>query len=609
MRLPEKNYGYADMYTMSFKTSPLYSLLFAIKTSVDALLPTLSIFVTAQFLNTAMDVYNHKAGFSSVYGSIALIAVMMLYNTFINTVMNFVECRRGIIFRRKFIPVIVEKQAQLAYHHMENPETADLIKRTCPTFDTHVWQMYTNLLAVAGFVVYVLGILGTLFAQVWWIALVMLAASAPIIYFGAKSGRQRYDGFKESAELERRADYLSEVLASREAVEERSVFGYTQHLNAQYMEKREHAHHIRLRYILRNFVGAHLRGLLVSVFSIGMVLMMIYPAMDGTVSIGMFIAIMGAVFGLANRLSWGLSGVVADIAEQRAFLRDVTAFVALEAHPHATAFPDPCVSFHTLAFQHVSFAYPGTDRPILCDVSFTIERGKHYAFVGANGAGKTTITKLITGLYTNYTGDICVDGRSLRAFTPAEIKGLSAVVYQDFAKYFISLYDNIAIADLYGEASVTEKHTHAEQAMAVLGLSDAVDRLPKGMDTPLGKIMPGGVDISGGEWQRVALARRMMSPAPLRILDEPTAALDPLSESKVYQQFEQISRSMTTVFISHRLGATKLADVIFVLSEGTIAEYGSHTALMDKKGIYCHMYNTQAAWYTGAEGKGGAADA
>jgi ATP-binding cassette subfamily B protein len=200
---------------------------------------------------------------------------------------------------------------------------------------------------------------------------------------------------------------------------------------------------------------------------------------------------------------------------------------------------------------------------------------------------------LITGLYNNFEGEIIIDGRSIRDLTQVEIKGLSSVVYQDFAKYYISLYDNVAIADINNP----ENRENVENAVELTGLSEAVAKLKDGLDTPLGKILENGADISGGEWQRVAMARSVLSPAPLKILDEPTAALDPIGESMVYRNFERISKGMTTIFISHRLGSTKLADIIYVLADGKIIESGSHSTLMAEKGVYCQMFNSQAEWY------------
>lgn len=392
---------------------------------------------------------------------------------------------------------------------------------------------------------------------------------------------------------------------SREAIEERGVFGYTENLNDQYVEKNKFAMNFRLKVIKRDFVESHLRGITIILFSVGSMFVLIKPAIDGVITIGMFIALMEAVFGLSNKLSWGIHGLIKNISEKQEFLKDLTEFMRLEEHEDATSLPDKKIMFKTLEFKNVSFKYPGTEKLILNDVSFKIEFGKHYSFVGVNGAGKTTIIKLITGLYTNYTGEIYVDGRSLRDLTQSEIKGLSSVVYQDFAKYYITLYDNLIIADLDENNAVEDlsKRTKAQKAIELVGLSDAVAKLKGGIDTPLGKIVENGIDLSGGEWQRLAFARSVMSTAPLKILDEPTAALDPLSESRVYRNFEQISRGMTTIFISHRLGSTKLADVIYVLSNGKIAESGSHSKLMSLKGIYWEMFNSQAEWYRSEDEK------
>jgi ATP-binding cassette subfamily B protein len=217
---------------------------------------------------------------------------------------------------------------------------------------------------------------------------------------------------------------------------------------------------------------------------------------------------------------------------------------------------------------------------------------KHYAFVGINGAGKTTITKLLTGLYDNYTGDIFIDGRNLRDLKQAELKALFSIVYQDFAKYQISMIDSIGIGNIQG---VSEKEIL--NAVHILGLDEAASKLPEGLNTPLGKIKEKGIDLSGGEWQRVAIARTLVSRAPLHILDEPTAALDPVSESEVYELFGKISKGQSTIFITHRLGAARLADEIFVIANGCVAEQGSHIVLMNKGGIYAEMFEAQRGWY------------
>jgi ATP-binding cassette subfamily B protein len=246
---------------------------------------------------------------------------------------------------------------------------------------------------------------------------------------------------------------------------------------------------------------------------------------------------------------------------------------------------------------------------ILKNLSLTLLAHRHYAFVGVNGAGKTTITKLLTGLYDNYTGDILIDGKNLRDFSQAELKSLFSIVYQDFAKYQIPMTDSIGIGNVQAiltnntQINVNDKDGFAisEENVAVavenLGLGEAVSKLPDGLNTPLGRIKEKGVDLSGGEWQRVAIARTLVSRAPVHILDEPTAALDPVAESDVYELFGKISKGKSTIFITHRLGAARLADEIFVIADGHVIEQGTHEELMKKSGVYAEMFEAQRGWY------------
>lgn len=600
MFLIKNKYGLPDMIILPFKVSPFYSAVFAVQRIVSGLMPTFTIFVTAKFVNTAIAILNKTAELRDIYVPIALLAGIMLYGVVIGVLMEFVNCRANIVFRKKLRPEMAEKRARLEYRHIEDQNTADLINRVCPVIDTTVKDMYMRVLDIAENLIYAAGILVALFTQVWWIALFMALSGVPILVIATKAGERSYEADREMSKIDRRTWYLSDVLKSREAVEERSVYGYSGKLNEQFAERYEFARKFRMKVSIKNFIKQKMGGIITSILSTAVMLAMLPPVVQGKIDIGMFIGMMGGVFSLSGKLSWGVNWIIEDLARKMEYLKDLTEFMKLEEHDDANALPDRTVNFRTIEFRNVSFRYPGTEKLILDNISFVIESGKHYAFVGVNGAGKTTVTKLITGLYSNYEGEILVDGRPLRSMSQAEIKGLSSVVYQDFAKYYISMYDNIALGCL------NQEHDRAdiENAAELAGLSDTIERLPDGMDTPLGKIQEKGVDISGGEWQRVAIARGIASSAPLRILDEPTASLDPVSESMVYKKFEQISRGMTTIFISHRLGSTKLADIIYVIADGRIAESGSHEELMEKNGIYAEMFRAQAEWYKTGESDG-----
>ena len=259
--------------------------------------------------------------------------------------------------------------------------------------------------------------------------------------------------------------------------------------------------------------------------------------------------------------------------------------------------PDnPVKAFQSLEFKSVRFAYPGTSKYILDGISFTIENGKHYAFVGINGAGKTTVIKLILGLYPEYEGQILVNGEDIGHMEPRQRKALVSALFQDFAQYPLTFEENISIGDTV-HAQDEAMRARVLEACSQIGLNQTIDALSDRMNTPLGRYTDNAQDLSGGQWQRVAIARTIVSPAPIHILDEPTSAADPVSESELYREFEEISRGWTTIFISHRLGSTKLADKIFLIHDGKIAESGTHEDLMRSGGMYSVMYDSQRSWY------------
>ena len=592
MILKRKKYSYIDMFTLSLRTSPLYSGYFVFMSVVDALLPTAGIFVTAAFINTAVAVFEGRAVMSGMYLPIALIFAMAAYNVLGGAVQKLIDATRVIYFREKLVPEMVKFRASLEYRHIECQKTHDLIWRVFPYIEDRVWNLFTQVVSAGSLVIFVLGIAGTLFTQVWWLAVTMVAAGVPLVFVAAKAGRASYDAQRAMTEIDRKQWNLSWILIDRENVEERAVYGYYDELNAEYIEKFEYARKYRLKIDAKNQVKMKLGGVFTVAYAVAAILALLPRVYSEDISIGMFIALIGAVIGLSHRLSWGVNHMVVQIIQNREWLKDLTEFMQLETHDDATDAPEPA-DFSEIEFRNVSFKYPGTEKLVLNGVSFTIKKGLHYSFVGENGAGKTTITKLITGLYDNYTGEILVDGVELRKFSQARLKGLTSVVYQDFARYRISLYDNIAM----GNIADFENRAAVEEAVTLVGLEETVENLHSGLDTPLGKVLADGVDLSGGQWQRTAMARCVINPAPLKILDEPTAALDPVAESTVYKNFEKITRGQTTIFISHRLGSTKLADIIYVLAGGRITESGSHTDLMQKKGTYAEMFNVQAKWY------------
>ena len=268
---------------------------------------------------------------------------------------------------------------------------------------------------------------------------------------------------------------------------------------------------------------------------------------------------------------------------------------ALKRPQAGTTAPAPNMQ-GTLAFNNVSFRYPGADKNTLINISFELKAGERLALVGENGAGKTTLIKLLTRLYDPTEGTITCDGVDLRDMQPEVWQHKVGVIFQDFVRYDLTARDNIGFGDIdrYLGGALDDK---LETAAVQGGAHDMIAELPKGYDTVLGRRFEGGTDLSGGQWQKIALARAFMRDADLLVLDEPTAALDAFAEAEVYNRFAALTEGKSTVFVTHRLSSVKMAQNILVLKDGVLIEQGDHAALMAQVGEYARMYTLQAEWY------------
>jgi ATP-binding cassette subfamily B protein len=597
MIIEKKKYGMADILRIPLKCAPIRTVLAALQPWANGIVPTVQVLVTASFLDTAIKIVGGGLDASLIYPSLGGVVALIAYTWVSEALVRFAKVRMELSIREQFRTAITDKRARLAYCHIENHETWDLISRVSKTPETQLQTAFHDLLSLAAGILRVGGVLVLLITQVWWAALRILVFSVPLFALAVRSGKANYQASREVTKYRRKTEYLTEVLTGREAVDERSLFGYGDRMNETWYDQYETARKIELRTRRKWFIKMKAGSILTALISILIVLVLLQPVLSGVVTLGMFISLVNAVFGLVQAMSWDLTYLVDQLAKHREYMQDLTDFAALEETEGAVELPvTPPPVFKSLELDQVRFRYPGTDRYILDGLSLRIEAGKHYAFVGINGAGKTTITKLITGLYDSFEGRILLNGKDLSQYRQEELKAFFSVVCQDFARYYIPLKDNIALgrAGSLGDEGLDRS---IQEAMERVHLQEMARKLPKGLHTPLGKIRQEGQDVSGGEWQRIAMARAVLNPAPIRILDEPTAALDPISESRLYEEFEDISRDKTTLFISHRLGSIKLADEILVIGDGRIVERGSHRELMAAGGVYAQMYEKQRSWY------------
>lgn len=592
MTLKKKQYKSYDVLGLAFEASPACMLLYAVLPVVQSVMQTaITAVATANFVDTAVAVLNHTQAYQRIYPALALVLITLGVVNTIGAGAKLMAARVNVGLQRRLKPDIVRILAAFHYKHIENEKSWELISRVSRDPVKAIMDGVEAFIQFAQIIVSIASVFALIISQVWWAAVLIFIFSVPMFWLSMRAGKKNYQAERDAEKFNRRTEYLGEVLTGRENVDERTLFGYNDNINRMWQEQYEAGRKLQVKVVAKNFMISKGSSMLLALISLLVALTLIGPVVNGQLSAGMFMGIVSAVFGMIQKLGFQMSRSLENISRAGEYMKDLSAFTALSKEEDALTEPDALpVQIDSLEFCKVRFCYPGSNEYILDGLSFKLEAGRHYAFVGKNGAGKTTITKLLTGLYTEYEGEILVNGKELRQYPVSAVKAMFSVVYQDFAKYYIEMKDNIALGDVHSSGKERE-------AAHLAGLDEVIGKLKHGMNTPLGKILKDGQDISGGQWQRVAIARSLVSRAPVRILDEPTSALDPISESNLYRDFEKLMEGKTTIFISHRLGSTKLADEILVIEEGKIIERGTHERLMEKGGRYAEMFESQREWY------------
>lgn len=605
--LKPKKYDIRYLLGLPFACQPFCTAFVVAQKAITGIVNVLWVLVEAAFIDMALEC---AAGTKTIGEGVPLLIAMLLIIFWKRMGYSFgrLACRKVEVEAvYQMNAETVKKRSRLHFRLIEDVEAWELCRRMSDDMERKVWQMlqFSGNLVVAA--TRIGGTFLIIFTENVWLGIAILAASVPVVAYSVHSGRRNYKAFQEASVFARRGEYLQKILTDRESVEERSLFDYTDYGNNQWNEQRRQYQKISMKAKYAREERNAMTSLLTNTVSTVMVLFLAAALAKGNLSIGIFIALSKAVYDMINLMHNEIGRSLTVLAEYGVYLQDLTTFANLEEAEGTNDLPaEEAPVFETLVFENVTFRYPGTERYILKGMNLKLEKGRHYAFVGENGAGKTTITKLMTGLYDNYEGRILLNGKELREYTAAELKAVFSGVYQDFARYYDTVADNILIGDIR-HMDTAEARSRMEGYLKELDAYEEFSSLPEGLDTALGKLEEGSVDLSGGQWQKVAMARSLMSAAPVQLLDEPTAALDPVSESRLYEEFEKISSGRTTVFISHRLGSTKLADRIFVLEDGRVSEQGSHAELMEHRGLYARMYDSQRSWYEDGTQKGGAA--
>jgi ATP-binding cassette, subfamily B, bacterial len=394
--------------------------------------------------------------------------------------------------------------------------------------------------------------------------------------------------------MRRQMDYLRQVGGSKEAAKELKLFNLSSFLTDRFTLLSQRIYEENVALNRRRLFWGGLLSILGQLGYYAAYVLSIYRTIDGVYSIGAFTLITAAIMQAMGNIQQAFS-TASGVADQALFLTDLLAFFAMEpaVKSKLNGLPAPRPILRGFEFQNVSFTYPGTSRRVLEGFNFTLRPGERVALIGENGQGKTTIVKLITRLYDPTEGRILLDGVDLCEYDLADLHAEIGVIFQDFMRYEMTARENIAVGRVEMNYSPEEIEYAAEKSLA----AGVVSRLPKKYEQMLGRRFEGGVDLSGGEWQKMALARAYLRDAQLLILDEPTASLDARSEFEVFERFAELTYGKMALLISHRFSTVRMADRIVVLESGRLVEEGSHDRLVALGGRYAAMFEMQAASY------------
>ena len=584
-----------DAFWLPFRISPFLTFFRWINIIIKLILAPLDVLAVAKFIDASLNAINCKqlSEWKQSFIWLGCILLIKVYYYIEGPISSLVAKRQ----REKEWEYIdypaIKLRASLKMQYFENDEINNMIVRNSNP-GALLCNIEKHLLSFFVFVGKIISFIVILLMSSPLAGVIITFMSVPVILFAKRCALAQYKIKKDITKSERLAGALKQYMQNRECVSERTLFSYFKFINEKFkeafMNSRKAVLHAEISWGGRK-EGA---GLLITALCAITVFMLMPSVKTGALSIGLYITLIRTVLSTAEDIAYNLSPHIEQIVADKANLQEYGRYVDLCRVPEALLpLSTDVPAFESLVFEHVSFKYPGTDHWVLKDVSFKIEAGKRYSIIGVNGCGKSTIVKLILRFYDEYSGRIILNGRLLSDWKMADIKAMMTTVFQEFVHYDLSLEDNISVGHglLADEAEI-------DRAMEIADLVPTVLQLPKGKKTLLGKISTEGIDLSGGQWQKVAVARAAISHSTLKIFDEPTAALDPIAERNVYVKFDEISKGATSIFISHRLASCLHADEILLLDDGIIAEQGSHVELMKKGQKYKMMFDSQKEWYT-----------
>ena len=559
-----------------------------------ALLPLATLWVAKLILDAAVGwVTRGRGTLAGVWKLVALELGLAIASDVLGRANTLLDSLLGDRFTNRVSVRLMEHSTALDLASFEDPVFYDKLERARKQ-TTGRMGLLASLLGLGQDFLSLVSLSAGLIVFSPWLMVLLVAAVVPAFLGETHFTTLAYSVLFGKTPQRRLLDYLRLLGASTQSAKEVKIFGLGRYLSQRYHDISESIYEENKALAIRRAIA----GSGLNVISTGgyywayAVVLVRYLA--GGISVGTLTFLTGAFSRSRSYIERILSGFT-DISDQAIFLKDLFEFFAMEPSIRSkpNALPGPRPIREGFEFRNVAFAYPGTDRLVVKNLSFRLQPQEKVALIGENGAGKTTVVKLLARLYDPTAGSILLDGVDLREYDVEELRREIGVIFQDYMRYDMLVRENIG----FGQIENLDDRARVESAAVKSLTKKLVDRLPNGYDQMVGRRFEGGVDLSGGEWQKLALARAYMRDAQVLMLDEPTATLDARAEYEVFQRFADLTRGRMAVLISHRFSTVRMADRILVLASGEIREQGTHKELLALGGRYAELFELQAAGY------------
>jgi len=598
------------LFRLVWQTHRGYTLSMVLLRLLRAFVPVSSMWAAKLIIDEVIALVRQPgASLTPLWEVVALELGIVVVGEILARASSLIESLLGDLFSNEISVRLMRHAATLDLEQFEDPEFYDHLERARRQTTGRI-GLIAMMLTMGQDVLTLLSLSAALVVYNPWLLLLLAVAIIPSFlgetHFASLSYSLLFRWTPERREL----DYLRFIGASDRSAKEVQMFGLAGWLSDRYAVLAQRYYDANKSLSIRKGVVSAVLSILGTLGYYAAYVTILLRAVAGTISIGT-LTFLAAAFGRSRDLIQRLLLSASDIYEQSLYLRDLFVFFEMQptiaSKPGALPVPTPIRS--GFVFEDVGFRYPGSERWAVRHVSFTIRPGERIALVGENGAGKTTITKLIARLYDASEGRILLDGVDLRDYDLASLRQAIGVIFQDFVRYDMRFDENVGVGEIEGVSGYLESVRDATTEMPGVPpepLVDAAERsmasslLPRfsnGYRQMLGRRFDDGVDLSGGEWQKIALARAYMRSAQLLILDEPTAALDARAEYEVFVRFNQLMAGRMAVVISHRFSTVRMADRIIVLAGGRVVEEGTHDDLVQQGGLYGELFEMQAAGY------------